>query len=257
MKQLLSEKKPLDADPAHRRLPPALLGASADYLARTERQAGRGGLSRRRDRRLPRRPEETGRVARHPGGCSLPTNPTVLDGAPHASAWGFQPGTGTRNRRRCRRSRAASTARRPRRVRPRLFQLPRARRDFRALAVPRLRQRSRNDVLQPTACCATTTARTPSSECDFQQVCPAPTQRGASSPDEAEFLGRFSGAPGTAWSAKRAPPSSTTPVQQAGQLGQEFQFATHERIRLKPETHNDWTDNLIGAQYLEMPKNSR
>ncbi len=46
-------------------------------------------------------------------------------------------------------------------------------------------------------------------------------------------------------------------MQQAGQLGQEFQFATHERIRLKPETHNDWTDNLIGAQYLEMPKNSR
>ena len=61
--------------------------------------------------------------------------------------------------------------------------------------------------------------------------------------------------PGTPWSASA--PSSTTPVQRAGQLGQEFQFATHERIRLKPETHNDWTDNLIGAQYLEMPKNSR
>ncbi|MEW3553042.1 sulfatase-like hydrolase/transferase [Pseudomonas aeruginosa] len=91
-------------------------------------------------------------------------------------------------------------------------------------------------------------------ECDFQQVCRRYRSEGFIA-DEAEFLGRFSGRQARLVSQRAAVLDHS--VQQAGQLGQEFQFATHERIRLKPETHNDWTDNLIGAQYLEMPKNSR
>ena len=115
----------LDADPAHRRHPPALLGACRLPGPLPERQAGRGGLSRRRDRRLPRRPGETGRVARHPGGAHFRRIPRCRPGAPRLGL-GLQPGTGTGTGGAAADQERRLRPRRPRRVRPRLFRLPRA-----------------------------------------------------------------------------------------------------------------------------------
>ncbi|MNC44782.1 hypothetical protein D3C75_937000 [compost metagenome] len=39
-------------------------------------------------------------------------------------------------------------------------------------------------------------------------------------------------------------------------LNQLYQFGSPAIIRLKAQVKDDWTDNLIGAQYLELPKGS-
>lgn len=90
-------------------------------------------------------------------------------------------------------------------------------------------------------------------ECDFQQVCRRYRSEGFIA-DQARFEGRFSGR-----EARQVATRGTLLDQSlvGGQVGQEYQFATRERIRLKQQVKDDWADNLIGAQYLELPKNTR
>ena len=89
-------------------------------------------------------------------------------------------------------------------------------------------------------------------ECDFQQICRSYRSEGFIA-EEVRYLGRSSNH------------EARLLVQQAellnqsllnGRQEQQYQFATHERINLKPVTRDDWADNLIGAQYLELPKGS-
>ncbi|MBD9654511.1 LTA synthase family protein [Pseudomonas sp. PDM12] len=90
-------------------------------------------------------------------------------------------------------------------------------------------------------------------ECNFQQVC-----RRYASPgfivEHAEYLGRVSGKPARQVSlrAELLDRSLTD-----GQGNQVLQFASNERIRLRTTPGDDWADNLIGAQYLELPKGTQ
>ncbi|MES2819880.1 MAG: LTA synthase family protein [Pseudomonadota bacterium] len=88
-------------------------------------------------------------------------------------------------------------------------------------------------------------------ECDFQQVCRRYASEGFIA-DSARYMGRFSGKPARIM-AQRAELLSQSLL--TGQIGQHYQFATQERITLKETaSSDDWADNLIGAQYLELPK---
>nr|WP_256355268.1 LTA synthase family protein [Pseudomonas sp. PDM33] len=89
-------------------------------------------------------------------------------------------------------------------------------------------------------------------ECDFQQVCRRYKSDGFIA-DTAKFEGRFSGRDARLMTARAdILDQSVTKAQSA----REYQFATKERIRLKPQIDNEYTDNLIGAQYLEFPANT-
>lgn len=90
-------------------------------------------------------------------------------------------------------------------------------------------------------------------ECDFQQVCRRYKSEGFIA-DSAKFDGRFSGRDARLMTA-RADILDQSVVN--AQSTREYQFATRERIRLKPQITNEYTDNLIGAQYLEFPANTR
>ncbi|MBD9416382.1 LTA synthase family protein [Pseudomonas sp. PDM16] len=90
-------------------------------------------------------------------------------------------------------------------------------------------------------------------ECNFQQVCRRYESSGFIA-DHAKYLGRVSGR------QARLVSQRATLLDQSitgGQIGQRYQFANRERIDLKLESRDDWADNLIGAQYLEMPKGTR
>jgi hypothetical protein len=43
----------------------------------------------------------------------------------------------------------------------------------------------------------------------------------------------------------------------SGQLGQHYQFAKRDKVKLKESVQDDWTANLVGAQYLELPQGSQ
>ncbi|MDH4609886.1 LTA synthase family protein [Pseudomonas sp. BN102] len=90
-------------------------------------------------------------------------------------------------------------------------------------------------------------------ECDFRQVCRRYRSEGFIA-DEARYLGSYGGKKARLVSQRAALLDQSL---QGGTLGQEYQFATRERIRLKEKAKDDWADNLIGAQYMELPKNSR
>jgi phosphoglycerol transferase MdoB-like AlkP superfamily enzyme len=90
-------------------------------------------------------------------------------------------------------------------------------------------------------------------ECDFRQVCRRYRSEGFIA-DEARYLGGYGGKKARLISQRAALLDQSL---QGGTLGQEYQFATRERIRLKEKAKDDWADNLIGAQYMELPKNSR
>ncbi|WP_375739283.1 LTA synthase family protein [Pseudomonas boanensis] len=90
-------------------------------------------------------------------------------------------------------------------------------------------------------------------ECDFRQVCRRYQSEGFIA-DEARYLGSFSGKKARLMAQRGALLDQSL---QGGMLGQEYQFATRERIKLKEKSRDDWADNLIGAQYMELPKNSR
>lgn len=87
-------------------------------------------------------------------------------------------------------------------------------------------------------------------ECDFQQICRSYQSEGFIA-DQARYLGRSSNRDG------RLLASQSTLLDQSllnGETDLQYQFATGERINLKKASPDDWADNLIGAQYLELPK---
>jgi len=90
-------------------------------------------------------------------------------------------------------------------------------------------------------------------ECNFQQVCRRYASPGFIA-EHAEYLGRVSGKPARQVSlrAELLDRSLTD-----GQDNQVLQFASNERIRLRTTPGDDWADNLIGAQYLELPKGTQ
>ncbi len=89
-------------------------------------------------------------------------------------------------------------------------------------------------------------------ECDFQQRC----RRYASSgfiADSARYLG-----PGSRADGRRILALATTLDRSLLQtpLNLRYQFGGPAAIPLQPRVRDDWADNLIGAQYLEMPEGS-
>ncbi|MFT5782496.1 MAG: phosphoglycerol transferase MdoB-like AlkP superfamily enzyme [Pseudomonas sp.] len=90
-------------------------------------------------------------------------------------------------------------------------------------------------------------------ECNFQHVCRRYASEGFIT-DSARYLGRFTGKPANIV-AQRA-----TMLDQSllsGQLGQQYQFANRDKVQLKEDMLDDWTANLVGAQYLELPQGSQ
>ncbi len=85
-------------------------------------------------------------------------------------------------------------------------------------------------------------------ECDFQQVCRRYASTGFIS-EQAPYLGRLS--VGQAQLSRQA--EQLDQSLQVSQLDRQYQFATHEQIALPKKIGDDWADNLIGAQYLELP----
>ena len=89
-------------------------------------------------------------------------------------------------------------------------------------------------------------------ECDFQQRCRRYASPGFIA-DKADYLGHGSGMIGqqiTDLAATLDQSLLHTPLNLRYQFGGPAAIALHSRIR------DDWADNLIGAQYLEMPKGS-
>ncbi|MGN8344014.1 LTA synthase family protein [Pseudomonas sp. SMV71] len=90
-------------------------------------------------------------------------------------------------------------------------------------------------------------------ECDFQQRCRDYTSEGFIA-DHANYAGQFSGQRARLIDARAAALGQTlSPTP----LNQHYQFGSADKIPLPAQVTNDWTDNLIGAQYLEMPKGSQ
>jgi phosphoglycerol transferase MdoB-like AlkP superfamily enzyme len=90
-------------------------------------------------------------------------------------------------------------------------------------------------------------------ECDFQQICRRYASDGFIA-DQARYLGRVRG------KQARLVSERAVLLDQSlsnGQIGQQYQFANNERINLKAAAKDDWADNLIGAQYLELPQGTR
>ncbi|MBB2496583.1 LTA synthase family protein [Aquipseudomonas ullengensis] len=90
-------------------------------------------------------------------------------------------------------------------------------------------------------------------ECNFQQICRRYDSSGFIA-DSARYLGRIGGRQARLFSQRSALLDQSLT---GGQVGQHYQFASRERIKLKAESRDDWADNLIGAQYLEMPQGTR
>ena len=90
-------------------------------------------------------------------------------------------------------------------------------------------------------------------ECNFQHVCRRYASDGFIA-DSARYLGRFSGKKAHLV-AKRAALLDQSLL--SGQLGQQYQFAKRDRVKLSETISDDWTANLVGAQYLELPQNSQ
>lgn len=90
-------------------------------------------------------------------------------------------------------------------------------------------------------------------ECNFQHVCRRYASAGFIA-DSARYLGRFSGKKAHLM-AKRAALLDQSLL--SGQLGQQYQFAKRDRVKLSETISDDWTANLVGAQYLELPQNSQ
>ncbi|MDG9922687.1 MULTISPECIES: LTA synthase family protein [unclassified Pseudomonas] len=90
-------------------------------------------------------------------------------------------------------------------------------------------------------------------ECTFQQVCRRYESTGFITAHP-KYMGRVTGRQARLVSQRAALLDQSIT---GGQIGQRYQFANRERIDLKVESRDDWTDNLIGAQYLEMPKGTR
>jgi phosphoglycerol transferase MdoB-like AlkP superfamily enzyme len=90
-------------------------------------------------------------------------------------------------------------------------------------------------------------------ECNFQHLCRRYASDGFIA-DSARYLGRFSGKQANMVAARAALLDQSL---LSGQLGQQYQFAKRDKVKLKESIHDDWTANLIGAQYLELPQGSQ
>ncbi|MFP5425400.1 MAG: LTA synthase family protein [Gammaproteobacteria bacterium] len=89
-------------------------------------------------------------------------------------------------------------------------------------------------------------------ECDFQQRCRRYASEGFIA-DQAKYLGPGQAAVGEQISALAGVLDQSllrTP------LNLRYQFGGPSPIQLQARIHDDWADNLIGAQYLEMPEGS-
>ncbi|MFC6336690.1 sulfatase-like hydrolase/transferase [Pseudomonas sp. CCM 7891] len=89
-------------------------------------------------------------------------------------------------------------------------------------------------------------------ECDFQQRCRYYASEGFIA-ERATFNGQYTG------SRARQITARATALNHSllrTQLNQHYQFGSPAIIPLKAQIKDDWADNLIGAQYLEMPKGS-
>lgn len=85
-------------------------------------------------------------------------------------------------------------------------------------------------------------------ECDFQNICRRYASPGFIA-DSARYLGRFSGKPARLISQRAGLLDQSL---SSGQAEQHYQFANQQPIKLKPNLSDDWTDNLVGAQYLTL-----
>lgn len=90
-------------------------------------------------------------------------------------------------------------------------------------------------------------------ECNFQQVCRRYASDGFIA-DQARYLGRV-GTREALQVSERAALLDHSLLN--GQLGQQYQFAKGDRVKLKEQSRDDWTANLVGAQYLELPPDSQ
>ena len=90
-------------------------------------------------------------------------------------------------------------------------------------------------------------------ECNFQHVCRRYASTGFIA-DSARYLGRFSGKQASKVAARAALLDQSL---LNGQLGQQYQFAKRDKVKLKEKVQDDWTANLVGAQYLELPQGSQ
>ncbi len=89
-------------------------------------------------------------------------------------------------------------------------------------------------------------------ECDFQQRCRYYNSAGFIA-ERASFIGQYGGLRARQITARATALDRTllrTP------LNQHYQFGSSAIIPLQAQVKDDWADNLIGAQYLEMPKGS-
>jgi phosphoglycerol transferase MdoB-like AlkP superfamily enzyme len=90
-------------------------------------------------------------------------------------------------------------------------------------------------------------------ECDFQHICRRYASQGFIA-DSARYLGRLTGKPARLIDQRAALLDQSL---RASQGDQRYQFADSQQIALKPTAGDDWADNLVGAQYLELPKGSQ
>ena len=89
-------------------------------------------------------------------------------------------------------------------------------------------------------------------ECDFQQRCRYYASAGFIT-ERATFTGQYGGKRARQIAARATALDRSllrTP------LNQHYQFGSPAMIPLQAQIKDDWADNLIGAQYLEMPKGS-
>ncbi|TWC43090.1 phosphoglycerol transferase MdoB-like AlkP superfamily enzyme [Pseudomonas sp. SJZ079] len=90
-------------------------------------------------------------------------------------------------------------------------------------------------------------------ECDFQHICRRYASQGFIA-DSARYLGRLTGKPARLIDQRAALLDQSLRNNQGEQR---YQFANSQQIVLKPTAGDDWADNLVGAQYLELPKGSQ
>ncbi|WP_339905683.1 LTA synthase family protein [Pseudomonas guineae] len=90
-------------------------------------------------------------------------------------------------------------------------------------------------------------------ECDFQSVCRRYASPGFIA-DSARYLGRFTGKPARLISQRAGLLDQSL---SGGEAEQHYQFANKQPIKLNPSVSDDWADNLVGAQYLTLAKDTQ
>jgi phosphoglycerol transferase MdoB-like AlkP superfamily enzyme len=90
-------------------------------------------------------------------------------------------------------------------------------------------------------------------ECDFQSVCRRYASPGFIA-DSAHYLGRISGKPARLISQQAELLDQSL---NSSQNEQRYQFANQQPIKLNLRASDDWADNLVGAQYLTLSKDTQ